>query len=148
MNDLAILQPVVVLIGWTLVMLLWMLATRLPALSRAGIRMASLVGTKGSDADRSLPPQAQWKAHNYNHLFEQPTVFYAACAVLAIADAGHGAAVWLAWGYAGLRIAHSLVQATINRVRPRLILFMMSSVCLLGLTLVAGAAVFLEPITG
>lgn len=137
-----ILQPVVVLIGWTLIMLGWMLATRLPALSKAGIRMSALVGTKASDADRSLPAQAQWKAHNYNHLFEQPTIFYAVCGVLALAGAGHGAALALAWGYVALRIAHSLVQATINRVLPRFMLFILSSACLLGLTIAAGISVF------
>ena len=60
----AILQPIVVLIGWTLLMLGWTLGTRLPALRKAGIRMSSLVGTTASDADRSLPKKAQWKAHN------------------------------------------------------------------------------------
>ncbi|WBH16659.1 MAPEG family protein [Sphingomonas radiodurans] len=142
MNDLAILQPVIVLIGWTLVMLGWMFATRLPALSKAGIRMSGLVGTKASDADRSLPAQAQWKAHNYNHLLEQPTIFYAVCGVLALADAGRGAAVVLAWGYVILRIAHSLVQATVNRVQPRFVLFVLSSACLLALTAIAAITVF------
>jgi hypothetical protein len=142
MNQIAILQPIVLLIGWTLFMLAWMLATRLPALRQAGIRMGDLVGTKGADADRSLPKAAQWKAHNYNHLFEQPTIFYAVCGVIALADAGEGAAVGLAWGYVLLRIAHSLVQATINRVLPRFILFIASSACLLLLTIVAAVAVF------
>ena len=143
MNQIAILQPVVVLVGWTLFMLGWMLATRLPALRAAGIRMGDLVGTKGADADRSLPKAAQWKAHNYNHLFEQPTIFYAICGVLAVAGAGEGGtAVWLAWGYVLLRIAHSLVQATINRVRPRFILFIASSICLLLLTIIGAIAVF------
>lgn len=142
MNQIAILQPVVVLVGWTLFMMGWMLVTRLPALRKAGIRMGDLVGTNASDADRSLPPAAQWKAHNYNHLFEQPTIFYAICGVIALAGAGEGVAVWLAWGYVVLRIAHSLVQATVNRVRPRFILFIASSACLLLLTIVAGIAVF------
>lgn len=142
MTPPSILQPVVVLIGWTLIMLGWMLATRLPALSKAGIRMSALVGTKASDADRSLPAQAQWKAHNYNHLFEQPTIFYAACGVLALADAGHGVTLALAWGYVALRVAHSLVQATVNRVQPRFLLFILSSACLLGLTVAAAIAVF------
>jgi hypothetical protein len=142
MTSVAILQPVVVLIGWTLIMLGWMLATRLPALSKAGIRMSALVGTKASDADRSLPAQAQWKAHNYNHLVEQPTLFYAACGVLALAGAGQGVALALAWGYVALRVAHSLVQATVNRVLPRFLLFMLSSACLLGLTIAAVIAVF------
>ena len=137
-----ILRPTVVLIAWTLVMLGWMLVTRLPAMKAAGVDMATLVGTKASDADRSLPPQAQWKAHNYNHLMEQPTLFYAVCAVLALSGTGNGVNAWIAWGYVGLRIAHSLVQATTNRVRPRFLLFMLSSLMLVALTLHAALAVF------
>lgn len=137
-----ILRPMVVLIAWTLVMLGWMLATRLPAMKAAGVDMSTLVGTKASDADRSLPPQAQWKVHNYNHLMEQPTLFYAVCTVLALSGTGNGINAWIAWAYVGLRIAHSLIQATSNRVRYRFVVFMLSSVTLVALTLHAALAVF------
>jgi len=137
-----ILRPMVALIAWTLVMLGWTLATRLPAMRAAGVDMGKLVGTKASDADRSLPPQVQWKAHNYNHLMEQPTLFYAVCAVLALSGRGNGVNAWIAWAYVGLRIAHSLVQATSNRVRARFLFFTLSSLMLVALTLHAALAVF------
>ncbi|MES3097976.1 MAPEG family protein [Sphingomonas faeni] len=137
-----ILRPMVVLIAWTLVMLGWMLATRLPAMKAAGVEMGKLVGTKGSDADRSLPPQAQWKVHNYNHLMEQPTLFYAVCTVLALSGTGNGINAWIAWAYVCLRIIHSLIQATSNRVRDRFVFFMLSSVMLVALTFYAALAVF------
>lgn len=140
--DHAMLQPVVALAAWTIVMLVWMIATRLPALRAAGIDLGKLVGTKAADADRSLPPEIQWKAHNYNHLMEQPTLFYAICLVIAVTGTGIAINVALAWGYVALRIAHSLVQATTNRVRPRFMLFLLSSLCLAALTLHAGMAVF------
>ncbi len=143
MAKIALLQPVVTLIAWTLVMFGWMLATRLPALRNAGISMGKLVGTKAADADRSLPAPAQWKAHNYNHLMEQPTLFYAVCGALVLAGAGnHASSVALAWGYTLIRIAHSLVQATVNKVKPRFILFVLSTACLIGLTLLAMTRVF------
>ena len=141
MISLALLQPAVALIGWTLVMLGWMLATRLPAMRRAGIRMGTLVGSRASDADRSLPAEAQWKAHNYNHLLEQPVLFYALCVILTLADGASSIALILAWAYVALRVAHSLVQATSNRVKPRFILFAVSSSCLALMTLVAAIAV-------
>ena len=137
-----ILKPVVALIAWTMVMWGWMLVVRMPALKAAGIRLGQLVGTKGSDADRALPAAAQWKAHNYNHLMEQPTLFYAVALTLALTGQGDGINTAIAWGYAGLRIVHSLVQATINRVDLRLALFMASSLCLVALTLHAAIAVF------
>jgi len=137
-----ILRPMVVLIAWTLVMLGWALATRLPAMKAAGVDLRTLVGTKGSDADRSLPPQVQWKVHNYNHLMEQPTLFYAVCTVLALSGSGDGPNAWIAWAYVGLRIMHSLIQATSNRVRDRFVVFVLSSLTLVALTLHAALAVF------
>lgn len=138
----AMLQPVVVLIGWSIAMLVWMLTTRLPAMRAAGIDLGKLVGTTGASAERALPAHIQWKAHNYNHLLEQPTLFYAVALTLAIAGAGDGAATWLAWAYVALRIAHSLVQATVNRVAPRFLLFVLSSLALAGLFVLAVIAVF------
>jgi len=137
-----ILRPVVVLVAWTLVMLGWTLATRLPAMRAAGIRLGDLIGTKASDADRALPAAIQWKAHNHNHLMEQPTLFYAICLVIAVTDTGDGVNAWIAWAYVGLRVLHSLVQATVNRVGPRFMLFALSSLALVALTLHAAMAVF------
>ena len=137
-----ILKPVVVLIAWTLVMLLWATATRLPALKAAGIELGKLVGTKTGDADKVLPARAQWKAHNYNHLMEQPTLFYAVCGVIALTGTGDGANAYIAWAYVALRIAHSVWQATVNRVSVRFALFLASTLALVALTLHAAIAVF------
>ena len=137
-----ILKPVVVLAAWTLVMWAWMLIVRMPALRSAGVDLNKLVGSKGTDADRVLPAKAQWPVHNYNHLMEQPTIFYAVAIVLAITGTGYGVNAWLGWGYAGFRIAHSLVQATVNRVLFRFWLFLASTLCLIAMTLHAAMAVF------
>jgi hypothetical protein len=137
-----ILKPMVVLIAWTLVMLVWLVATRLPAMKAAGVDLGKLVGGKGTDADGVLPPATQWKAHNYNHLMEQPTLFYAVCLVIALSGTGNGMNAWIAWTYVGLRIAHSLWQATVNKVSIRFLLFALSTLCLVALTLHAAMAVF------
>ncbi len=137
-----ILRPVVALIAWTLVMLAWAFASRMPALKAAGIKLGTLVGTKTGDADRVLPAKAQWKAHNYNHLMEQPTLFYAVCGVIALTGTGDGTNAYIAWAYVALRIAHSLWQATVNRVSIRFPLFIGSSLALVALTLHAAMTVF------
>ena len=137
-----ILRPMVALVAWTLVMQVWMIATRLPAMKAAGLDLRTLVGTKAADADRGLPPQVQWKAHNYNHLLEQPVLFYAVSGVIALTGTGYGANVALAWTYVALRIAHSIWQATVNRVSVRFYLLIASSLALAALTLHAGLAVF------
>ena len=117
----AILLPVFVMASLTVVMLVWMVATRLPAMTRAGM---DAQGARDTSVLKSLPPQISQIADNYNHLFEQPVLFYAV--VLSIAVLGHVDAlhVQCAWAFTGLRIAHSLVQATINIVLLRFGLFM------------------------
>ena len=137
-----ILKPVVVLVAWTLVMWAWMVAVRMPALKAAGVDITKLTGGKGTDADRVLPPKVQWPSHNYNHLLEQPTAFYAVALTLALIGAGNGINATIAWGYVLLRITHSLVQATFNRVSVRFLLFLLSTFCLIALTVQAALAIF------
>ena len=139
MQPSPILGPIVALVAWSLVMMLWMAATRLPAMRRRGIRIGTLVGGRGADLDGVLEDSIQWKSHNYSHLMEQPTVFYAVALSLALMDQGDGLNLTLAWIYVGLRIAHSLVQAIFNRVLVRFLLFLLSSLALVGLTIHAAA---------
>ena len=137
-----ILQPVVVLIAWSLVMLTWMVVVRLPAMKKVGIDLGTLVGGKPGGLDGVVEEKAQWPAHNYNHLMEQPTVFYAVALTLAVMGLGGGLNATIAWGYVGLRIVHSLVQATFNKVSLRFLVFALSTLCLMALTLHAAIAVF------
>ena len=137
-----ILAPVVALVGWTLLMMLWMYATRFPALARKGISLKGRTGGRGTDLDGVNEPQVQWKAHNYNHLMEQPTLFYTICITLALIGGGDVRInLWLAWAYVLLRILHSLIQATVNVVRWRFLVFTLASFCLIGLTVHAAARI-------
>lgn len=137
-----ILKPVVVLAAWTMIMWLWMYATRIPAMSKAKIDAKNLVGTTGRQLDDVLPPEVQWKAHNYNHLHEQPTVFYAVALALAFMGQGNNLNATIAWAYVGLRIVHSLVQVTSNRVMIRFGLFALSGIALLMLVVHAVISAF------
>ena len=135
-----ILIPVVALVAWTLVVMLWMLVARMREFRRLGVNFDNIPpGSRGVDLEGKAEASAQWKSHNYNHLMEQPTIFYAIALTLALMGLGSGINYWLAWGYVGFRILHSLVQGTVNVVRYRLALFSLASLCLLGLTVHAGA---------
>jgi hypothetical protein len=135
-----ILVPVVALVAWTLVIFLWMLIARGAAFRRMGVTLSSIPrGSRGANLDGRGEDEAQWKSHNYNHLMEQPTLFYAIAITLALMDFGGGINYWLAWGYVGLRIVHSLIQCTVNIIAYRLPVFLLASLCLLGLTVHAGA---------
>ena len=137
-----ILQPAIALMIWTMIIWAWMYATRIPAMQKAHIQPdeAQIAGL----LDQKLPQQVQWKAHNYNHLHEAPTVFYAVCIVLAIVGHGDGMNAFLAWIYTGLRVAHSLVQVTANKVMVRFVLFLLSSIVLIVLIANAAMVVFAD----
>jgi hypothetical protein len=135
-----ILAPVVALVAWTLVMMLWMYATRLPAIGRSGIDLGTWRGGTAGQLEQMLDARIQWKAHNYNHLMEQPTLFYAICLALALMDFGGGLNLVLAWAYVGLRVVHSIIQATWNMVRVRFAIFALASLVLVALTVHAGLA--------
>ena len=139
---MGILQPVVALAAWTMVMWLSMYATRLPAMRAAKIDTAGLVGGTGRNLDGVVPDKVQWIAHNYNHLHEAPTVFYAVALVLAIVGQGDGLNATIAWVYVALRVLHSLWQATVNKVMVRFLLFSLSSLALIALIVHAAIAVF------
>ena len=132
--DKTILAPAAVLVLWSLIMLVWMAATRLPAMKKIGVDLGKAVGGRGAEVDLAVPPSVAWKSHNYAHLMEQPTVFYAAIFILAMANAATPLMISFAWGYTIIRIAHSLWQATINKVGIRFVLFLMSTICLVVLS--------------
>ncbi len=144
MSGMAILQPAIALMIWTMIMWLWMYVTRIPAMQRApGIdNPTKLVGTTGQSLRQELPDKVNWKADNYNHLHEQPTLFYAVAIILAYVGHGTDMNAFLAWIYVGLRVAHSLIQVTANVVMVRFVLFALSSVVLIALIANAAIVVF------
>lgn len=133
MIGMAILQPVVVLAAWTMVMWFWLYGTRIPALSAAKVDPDDIVHDPTKGLDQILPKEVMWKAHNYNHLHEAPTVFYAIAITLAIVGAGDGLNAQLGWAYVALRVIHSLIQATVNKVKLRFLVFAISSIVLMAL---------------
>jgi hypothetical protein len=128
-----ILAPAAVLVVWTLIMLMWTALTRFPAIAKSGMDISKTPpGGRGQDLDGVLPPNVQWKSHNYTHLLEQPTIFYATVVILALSGQGGGINTTLAWAYVALRVVHSIWQATVNTIIPvRFGLFLLSTICLL-----------------
>ena len=129
MHDL--LAPVVALVAWTHVMWLWMYATRIPAMQRVKMQLDASAPRGAQMA--TLPAPVRWKADNYNHLMEQPTLFYAIAIVLAIIDPDR-LNQGLAWAYVGSRVVHSLVQVLTSKVLVRFALFVIGSLVLIVMT--------------
>jgi hypothetical protein len=117
-----------------------MYATRIPAV-RSSRMVLDPTAPRGEQM-ATLPPEVRWKADNYNHLMEQPTVFYAVVLALALLGEASGTNVALAWTYFGFRVVHTLVQTTINKIEVRFGLFFLSSLILIALTVKAALAAF------
>ncbi|HVR91625.1 MAG TPA: MAPEG family protein [Novosphingobium sp.] len=129
-----ILAPAAVLVAWSLLMLIWVAVTRFSAMAKSGASIKTAPpGGRGQNLDGVLPDVVQWKSHNYMHLMEQPTLFYAVIMILAIVGPLPHDALF-AWAYVGLRIVHSLWQSTVNRIPVRFTLFILSTIALAVLT--------------
>ncbi len=134
------LAPIVALVAWTLVVWAWMYATRLPAIAR--VKMQLDPHAPRGEQMATLPAKVRWKADNYNHLMEMPTIFYAVALVLAVSGAATDTDVTLAWTYVGLRVVHSLWQGIVNDIKVRFVLFLSSSIVVVALTVRAAMAVW------
>ena len=139
MEASAILQPVVALGLWTAVMMIWMYATRIPAIGEADIPDDQMGHPPGMQL---LPSEVRRIADNYNHLFEQPTLFYAMALTIAVAGHVDAVAVNLAWAFVGLRVVHSLVQSTVNIVLLRFGIFVLSWLVLIALMVREALVIF------
>ncbi|PGH08712.1 hypothetical protein AJ79_05903 [Helicocarpus griseus UAMH5409] len=137
-----VLGPVVALNLWTFVVEGWMYATRIPAMSK--YKVTPDPNTVKEQMNTKIPPSIRWVADNYNHLMEQPTQFYAVALAIALLHERRGskADVTLAWAYVGLRVLHSLIQCSSNKIMTRFSVFITSSAVLLGLTANAAKLVF------
>ncbi|MDV3257104.1 MAG: MAPEG family protein [Sphingomonas sp.] len=137
-----LLAPLVALVAWTLVVMAWMAVTRFATFKKMGITLGNIPpGSRGVNLEGKAPDEVQWKSHNYTHLLEQPTIFYAIVLVLALMEMNQPINLYLAWGYVGLRILHSLIQCLTNIVKYRFPVFALASLCLLGLTVHAAARI-------
>ena len=125
------LAPAAALVLWSLIMLIWVAASRFPAMAKLGRSVKSAApGGRGQNLEGVVPDAVQWKSHNYTHLMEQPTIFYPVVVIIALMGANAGD-VAFAWGYVALRIVHSVWQATVNTLPVRFTLFFLSTICLL-----------------
>ena len=131
MEQIPILAPAAVLVLWSLVVLMWVTATRFPAFAKAGLKLSEAApGSRYVDVEPAMPSKVNWKSHNYTHLMEQPTLFYAAVVILALAGEGSGINVSFAWAYVGIRVMHSIWQSMVNIISVRVTLFTLSTLCL------------------
>ncbi len=125
---MTMLTPVLALVVWTLIIWTWMYATRIPAMQKARVNPQDAIHP-GSLS--SLPTEARVVADNYNHLHEQPTIFYALAIYSHLVGVGDPLNIWLAWGYVAARIIHSFMQIVMKKVMLRFYMFTAGTIILM-----------------
>ena len=121
-----LIQPLIALVVWSFVMWLWMYATRIPVVIALNLKLDPTAPSGSQMAQ--LPASVRWKADNYNHLMEQPTLFYATVLSRALLGAVSEVVVYAAWAYVVLRVVHSLVHVLGNKIQLRFAVFSLSNI--------------------
>ena len=124
----SVLAAALALIVWSLVIWVWMYVKRIPAMSKAKLNPQE---ARFPGSLNVLPDDARAAADNYNHLMEQPTIFYALAVITYLLGLQTAGTAMLAWAYVGLRVVHSLVQVTANIVPLRFLVFALSTIVLM-----------------
>lgn len=140
LESVALVQPVVALVLWSMIMWLWMYATRLPAIKAKRVKLDS--NAVSGEQMSQLPPHVRWKADNYNHLMEQPTLFYAITLALTLLGSDSTTVLITAWLYVAFRVLHSLIQALGNKIIWRFTAFTLSNIALIVLVINAALLAF------
>ncbi|MCX4242787.1 MAPEG family protein [Paraliomyxa miuraensis] len=128
MTPSSILAPVLALVCWTLVMWFWLYATRIPAMRAIGMHRFK----EKKDLDQ-LPMKVRQVADNYNHLHEQPVIFYALAFYCHLAGTADATNITLAWIYVAIRVIHSVFQAMVNIIPIRFVIFALASFSLMAI---------------
>ena len=121
-------------------MWVWMYVTRIPAMMAVTSNTQDFIDNPAMY--EKIPARVRWKADNYNHLHEQPVLFYALMFYLFLTGQTGGIMIYLAWSYVVIRILHSLVQVSINKVMPRFGLFAIGSILLMIMSILAAIGLF------
>jgi hypothetical protein len=126
------LTPILALVVWTLIVWIFMYATRLPAMQKAKIDPQAAIHPGSLSV---LPTGARVVADNYNHLHEQPTIFYALALYTHLAGPADGINIALAWAYVAARVVHSFVQIVVRVVAIRFLTFVVGTLILMAIAL-------------
>jgi hypothetical protein len=79
----------------------------------------------------AVPGHVSIPNRNYMNLLELPMLFYVAGLMYYVAGRVDQAALWVAWAYVALRVAHSAIHLTYNNVLHRLTAFALSNFVLM-----------------
>lgn len=140
-NDMTMLQPAAALMCWTFVIWFRLYFVRLRTMRQKRIHPQKMATRQARNAlvisDRELQT-----SDNFQNLFELPVIFYAACLMAYLLQDVSDLSLMLAWSFVGMRIVHSVIHVTYNRVTHRSFAYLIGGLLLLALVLRLATQVF------
>jgi hypothetical protein len=136
MPPITLLYPLFALALWTGIILLLIPLSRVLAARRGQV----VIDDFKMGESPSVPDQVRLINRNYMNLLELPMLFYVVCLLIFVAIPVSERMVYLAWAYVGLRVVHSLIHISYNRVFHRLCAFIASNVVLVMLWMLAASS--------
>ena len=133
MSAPAILYPMFALATWTSLVLLLVPFRRIRAVARREVTEADFKLGESS----AVPPAVSIPNRNYMNLLEAPMLFYVVCLIFYAGAATTTNVILLAWAYVALRLIHSAIHLTYNKVLHRVLVFAASNAVLIVLWVMA-----------
>ena len=123
-----ILLPLLTMVFLTFAVWVYLYALRVPESKRLKMNLDGL--QTRIQADKHLTVSAP-VSDNLKNLFEMPVLFYVAAMLAIVLLIQDTLLIRLAWGFVILRIVHSVVHCTYNRVMHRFIAYLASCLFLI-----------------
>lgn len=121
--------PCAAMVGLTALVWLKLYADRLGEMRARRIDPQALASARAAAGELERTAAAD----NFRNLFEIPVLFYLICVALALTGGSTPGFVVAAWAYVGLRVVHSLIHVTYNRVVHRFLVYVASTLLLFGM---------------
>ncbi len=127
-SELNIFMPVLAMMLLTMLVWITLLYRRLSTAMSNGIAADRL--NTPEKVKELLPEKAMAPAYNLANLFELPILFYVLSVYLTVSHLVDSLFITCAWGFVGLRAAHSIIHCSYNKVMHRFAAYLLSSALL------------------
>ena len=129
MQTESIFMPMVALVTWTFIIMLYMAYKRWSAGFAGRLKRGEFKVGESTD----VPVDVRLAGRNFSNLFEMPVLFYVLCLAVYMAHNVTESLVAMAWMYVALRVMHSLIHGTYNKILHRFSVYALSNFLLLAM---------------
>ncbi|MGF9758032.1 MAPEG family protein [Microvirga sp. 0TCS3.31] len=137
MSISAVILPVLVQVGLTLILLFWMGRTRVGHLRKGEVKVRDI-----ALGERNWPSRVTQIQNAYHNQFELPVLFYALGALALITRKADMLFVVMAWIFVVSRLVHAAIHTTSNKLSLRFMAFVVGVLILAAMWIIFAVRIF------